>query len=202
MRWRFPLLCALLVAGATAGVAQDRAITNQGFTWSIGFSKISLKIDCSLSCATQSTGALGFVGHAGWTLKNNLIAGVEFNLSQKAQDLNGDGDNEDVDFKYVGAALQFYPHAYREFFVKGAVGFGKSSTRMEVPTFGERDVDGSGLGFSLGTGIDFHVSKSFSITPYLDYLFGFKGAANLDGAASDVDLTTSAFQWGLKIVVH
>jgi hypothetical protein len=191
-----------MAAVTSAAGAQQRVTTNQGLTWSIGFAKGSLKVGCSLACEDQKTPGLGVVGHVGWNWKQNLVVGVEGMLWEKAQDLDGDGDNEDVNFNYVGASLQFYPHAFREYFVKVAAGLGQSKTTMDVPSIGVREVDAAGLGFSVGIGYDFHLAKAFSFTPYLDYLLGFKSKANLNGAASNVDLDTRMVQWGIKIVVH
>lgn len=207
MQARMVMCGALAMAAAVAtsvqrADAQTRDMTNQGITWSIGFSKGTLNLDCSLACDAQKTGGLGVVGHFGWTLRENLVVGVEGMLWEKAHDLDGDGDNEDVNFNYVGAALQLYPHHFREYFVKLAVGMGMSKSEMDIPSIGARAVEATGLGFSVGLGYDFHIAKAFSLTPYIDYLVGFKGKADLNGASSDVDLTSRMFQWGVKVVVH
>ena len=196
-------LVAALAAGAASGVdAQQRVESNKGLTWSLGFSKGSLKIDCSLACEAQKTGALGFVGHVGWTLRQNLVVGVEAMLWEKAQDLDGDLDDDNTNFNYVGVALQFYPHEFREFFAKIAVGVAKTKTEMDVPTFGASTVEATGFGFTVGTGWDFHFGKNWSITPFLDGMFAFKGKGDIDGASANVDFTSSMVQWGLKVVFH
>jgi hypothetical protein len=201
-------VCGALLAVIGTGVASSvaaqsgREMTHHGLTWSLGFGKGSLKVTCSLACDEQKTNATGLVGRVGWTLRQNLVVGVDAVLWEKAQDIDGDLDNDNVKFNYAGASLQFYPHPFRQFFVKIAAGMGQTKTEMDVPTFGPRRVSATGFGGSVGTGYDFHVGKGFSITPYIDYLGGFKGKGDLDGASSDVDFTSSMVQWGLKVVVH
>jgi hypothetical protein len=193
---------ALLAAPSLGHAQGERTFSNTGFTWMVGFGKGSLTLDCSLCVESPKVGALGLIGRVGWNVRQNLVLGVDGIIWEKAQDLNGDGENEDVNFMYGGATLVFYPHEFRQYFLKAGVGLGMSKARLDVPSFGDRDVEATALTFAIGTGYDFHVGRGFSVTPYIDYMPGLNGKADLDGASSDVKLKSSMLIWGLQIVVH
>lgn len=201
MRWR--LLAASAMLAAATGVASAQHIDKErGFTWAVGVGKAWLTSSCNDCAVRPSDTDLGFQFRAGWKLRNNWVVGAEAFLWSNTKPVPS-GD-QTVSYSSFDAVVLWYPWRHSEAFLKGGFGFTANKTLL-VPNNGNGLYDefkATPMTGILGAGIDLNLAKSWSATPFIDYHYGMPAKATVDGASSDLKVSTSMLIIGVALTVH
>jgi hypothetical protein len=171
-RTAVPALCALTcLFSASPAPAQERSGFWIGFGGGVGSAGVSCD-DCE--GGDRETAAVGYV-KLGGTLSERVLLGAEVNLWSKEQ------EGVTLNLYDAVATLTFYPQPTSGFFLKGGVGasfldteFRDDDTRVTVDL-------GTGLGVLAGAGYDIRVGRRISITPAVNYWYGWPGDIKLGG---------------------
>ncbi len=147
------LVCSLTL-GAVPAAAQKPVQTRHGFWFNVGIGYGSL--GCK-DCSSQTGGLSGGLSLGG-TLGPNWLVGVGTTGWTKSQ--NG----ATLTVGTLDARVRFYPTAKGGFFLTGGIGLGSISAG--VSGFGSSSE--AGVGLVLGLGFDMHISRSVSLTPFLN----------------------------------
>ena len=100
---------------------------------------------------------------------------------------------------WINLVAQYYPERTGGFFLKGGVGVAAISSNTIPNGAGYLQFDTKSVGGVIGIGFDARLSKSFSLTPYIDLLYATPahGDANVNGGRSGTTLGANMVQLGL-----
>lgn len=171
-------MLATIVAIPSAAEAQGRPQTRDGFY--IGFGLGGGTLGCSDCLGERETGLSGYF-KLGGTVSDKLLLGFETNGWWKEE------DGVTLSQGNASAAAYLYPSPLSGFFLKGGVGL--STLDLSIQGLGSDSE--TGLGLVLGLGYDARVGTNFSLTPYLNFVYG-----GFDGGSTNV------WQAGLGLTWH
>ena len=180
---------ALLVLAGTASAQKTQE--RQGFYASFGIGGGSAGASCD-DCGDigrESSTAM-FVNFGG-TVRPNLLIGGEINGWAKSE------NDADWVVSSLMAVAHYYPSVTNGLFISGGLGFTQGSIDDGVD-----ELTSSGVGIQLGGGYDWRVAKSFSLTPYVQYVRAFAAEAKLNDTGLGEDLNPNFFQVGLGFTWH
>ena len=127
----------------------------------------------------------------GGTVRPNLLIGGEINGWAKSE------NDADWVVSSLMAVAHYYPSVTNGLFISGGLGFTQGSIDDGVD-----ELTSSGVGIQLGGGYDWRVAKSFSLTPYVQYVRAFAAEAKLNDTGLGEDLNPNFFQVGLGFTWH
>lgn len=162
---------------ATMHAQTDEAPRRAGFWIGLGLGHGSLGCE---DCGSREGGLSGNF-RLGGTVSPKFLLGVESNGWYKEE------SGVTLTMANFSAVGVFYPSETGGFHLKG--GLGISRIELSVSGFGSESETGGGA--ILGLGYDAPVGRSFSLTPYLNFLGG-----NFDGG------TANFWQIGLGVSWH
>lgn len=96
---------------------------------------------------------------AGWTVRPQLLIGVELNTLSVG--VTRDGVFQDAGVVDVTATLTYYPRPSSGFFIKGGIGPSFFDDLEETPNV---DISGTGVSAIVGTGYDIPLGRRLSLT--------------------------------------
>ena len=181
-------VAASLFAGSLEAQAAPQA--RQGFGISFGLGGGSAALSCDGCPDDRESGMSGYLRIGGYLRPNLFLAG-ETNGWTKSE------DGVDGQVGFLSAVAQWYPQPATGLYLKGGIGMANVTLQDPVD-----EVSSTGLGLTMGAGYDFRVGRSFSLTPYVNYLQSFGAQAELNGTSTDVDFNASVFQIGLGFTWH
>jgi hypothetical protein len=182
--------CGLAAGSPLRAQKKDGAPRREGFWIGVGIGYGSAAISCSSCRSARRLGSQAGTIRLGGTLSNQLLVGGEID----AWDRSESGVTETVGD--VSAVLYFYPTAGGTVFLKaglGAVVYNATSS----PT-----VDAEGSGVTVGAGIDLYVGRTFSLTPYVDFVTAVSGNLKVEGTDTGVRVRPNLIQIGVAATWH
>lgn len=188
-------LLNLLVVAAVGAVpatlhAQKLEQTRSGFAIGFGIGIGNAGLDCDGCTFDRETAASGYLRIGGY-IQPNLLLAAETNGWTK------EVDGADVTISFLSFVAQYYPKVEQGFYLKGGVGISAGKA-----TDGTDEITASGTGITLGVGYDWRVAKTFSLTPYANYLKSFGAGAKFNGFSLGTDLRMDMVQVGLGFSWH
>lgn len=143
--------------------------TRDGFTFSAGLGAGSAGLSCTTCQTTRTNGLSGYL-RLGGALSQSITLAVETSGWQHSE------TNETDTFSYLNGVILWYPNAMGGFYLKGGAGFSNIKFQGQGQLAGDA-FESTDLGLIGGVGYDIRVAPSFSLTPFLNMLTGFKSAA-------------------------
>jgi hypothetical protein len=182
---------ALLLVAAPAfaqGAARD------GFTASFGLGAGSAGFSYEGSTSERISGPSGYLRLGGAVSPSLVIAGETHGWTH----IEG-GVTSRVG--YLMAVAQWYPKASGGFHLLGGLGAGMLSEEDTDPTLGY-ELTSVGVAAQFGLGYDVRMSRSFSLTPYANFLSMGGGEPKFNGAGLGGSLSANVVQFGLGFSWH
>jgi hypothetical protein len=187
------LLSLLLVAccGSTLLSAQtSHPQVRQGFWISFGLGAGSYDLACD-GCTYDAKTDLAGNFRLGGTVSPNLLVGGETMGWTHSED----GVNQLS--SSLMAVVLYYPSAKGGLYLKGGLGIA-----MYRASDGTDDATMTGFGFSGGIGYDIRLAKNFSLTPYVNAMYGTSASYKFNGTDTGVSASQRLFQAGLAVTFH
>lgn len=194
--WMLAIALGLLPVAASA---QGRADSHTGFTGAAGLMSGSLHADCSDCDGTTNKHNIGLFGAFGANLNPNVVLRADVYIWEHSETHVDKNATSDLD--YFGGAVLWYPRAHSQYFVKGGIGIASITTQITQQGLAS-DFKEIAPMVQVGIGNDFRLGKTYSITPFIDYLYGFSAKAKIDGASSESKMTSSMFVLGAAVTWH
>lgn len=189
MRKLFCLLlfaCVVSPLNAQGGHAQIR----KGFWISFGLGAGSYDLLCEGCTYDAKTDLSGTLRMGGTVSPNVLVGGetmgwthTENGVDEFASSLSG--------------VVLFYPSTTGGLFLKGGLGLA-----MYDATDGSDDLTATGFSISGGIGYDIRVAKNFSLTPFVNALYGTSATLKAGGTDTGVSVSQRLFQVGIAATFH
>jgi hypothetical protein len=183
---------ALVSTNAMAQVGPRHA----GLTWTGGVGLGKLKTECTGCSRDARETAMSAALRVGWTLHDQIIVSVDGLIFQKQQQDNR-GEAANTNYSSDAGVVQIYPSSRVGFFFKGGVGIANISQSQDT-SLGLRDLEASSIVMRLGAGTDMRFGRAWSLTPFIDYLFGSATESNVAG----IDVKPSLLFFGVGITFH
>jgi len=182
----------LSLAAANAAVAQTKAdgtpVRRQGLFFALGLGAGSTGFQCSGCDSTRLSGGSGYL-RLGGALSPHWLLGVEIDGWA-----NGD-DGVDKALANVALVASWYPSRTGGFFLKfgvGGMGYSAESGSIKAETMG-----GSGI---VGIGYDVRLGRSFSLTPYVNWMASSNSTVKINGVEVPViEINPNLVQVGLAL---
>jgi hypothetical protein len=191
---RFIGTAVALLLVASPALAQDAPAARQGFTVSFGLGAGSTAFSYEGTTGERASGPSGYLRLGGAVTPSLVIAGETHGWT------HGEGSYTSR-VGYLMAVAQWYPQASGGFHLVGGLGAGMLSEDDTDPTLGY-ELRSVGVAAQLGLGYDVRMSRSFSLTPYVNFLGMGGGEPKLDGAGLGGSLSANVVQFGLGFSWH
>ena len=173
-----------IIASVILSTSASAQLVRKGLTGTYGLAQTSS------SCSDCDGSESGFGGYykIHWFASNQLSVGLEASDFRKSW---SDGLKQSDAFFTFSA--QYYPSNDKEFHITGGIGRGRSSVDD-----GYDFAEITGLAFSIGAGYDYHLSKSYFLTPFIKFNTTTGGRINVSGF-TDTGVNATLFQIGVGI---
>ena len=185
---------ALLLVASPAFAQGAPASPRQGFTVSFGLGAGSAGFSYEGNSSDRSPGPSGYFRLGGAVSPNLVIAGESHGWTHT----EGSATSR---VGYLMAVAQWYPQTAGGFHLVGGLGAGMLSEKDTDATLGY-ELESVGLAAQFGLGYDVRMSRSFSLTPYVNFLGMGGGEPKLDGAGLGGSLSANVIQFGLGFSWH
>jgi hypothetical protein len=193
-RWRALIALVMLGTVALTASAQTRP-RHEGWNTALGIGFGKLRTSCT-GCELARDGAYQMTFRAGWTLSDAFIVAVDGLVFQKQRQEN-DGvnvRNVNTNFYALTADVLWYPSKRWEIFLKGGAGGASNSIHLDTQ-LGPRHVKATAPTVRFGIGTDMRFGRTWSISPYVDYLMGLSTRTNVEG----IEIRSSMLLFGAAI---
>ncbi len=194
---RVTFLCLAAVLSAASPLQllaqpSDRGVHRHRVFGGFGLGVGTATVDCQ-RCAPsiendpwQGGTTLTFAFTLGVTLRDNLLLGAEISAWHESR-YNPIPDTRSFSLALRAVVLQFYPVSTLPLYLKVGAGLGT----VELEDGGGRNrVRSSGWGAQAGAGFDVHLTRSFALSPFVQ--FAFLGAEEREGTIKGVTVATPA----------
>jgi hypothetical protein len=172
-------------------VAQGTASTgHSGFHAAVGLGYGSASVTCD-GCDNSRESSVAVLLRFGGAVKPGVVLSGEINGWSK--ELNG----ATTTFSWLNFVAQFYPQSTEGFYVKAGVGFGGLRATGFASGLGSLKLETTNFGLIAGVGYDVPLTRSFSLTPYADFLFAAAADEKLNGGSTGVSLGANLIHVGL-----
>jgi len=181
--------CGLAIATPAHAQKQVEGPYREGFWIGVGLGYGGAGFSCS-GCSSTRTGAATFTLRMGGTTTRRLLIGGE---------LNAWGRNElgvDQAVGDMSAVVLWYPSETTPVFLKGGLGVAVYSANSSPK------VESSGLGVSVGLGIDLYTGRKFSITPFVTAMSAISGTVKVGGTDTGVSYRPNLIEVGVTATWH
>jgi hypothetical protein len=189
---RFIGTAAALLLFASPVFAQ--AAPRQGFTVSFGLGGGSAAFSYEGSSSDRVTGPSGYLRLGGAVTPSLVIAGETHGWTHSEGSVTSR-------VGYLMAVAQWYPQVSGGFHLLGGVGAGMLSEDDTDPTLGY-NLESVGVAAQFGVGYDLRMSRTFSLTPYVNFLGMGGGEPKFNGAGLGGSLSANVVQFGLGFSWH
>jgi hypothetical protein len=189
---RFIGTAAALLLFASPVFAQ--AAPRQGFTVSFGLGGGSAGFSYEGSSSDRVTGPSGYLRLGGAVTPSLVIAGETHGWTHSEGSVTSR-------VGYLMAVAQWYPQVSGGFHLLGGVGAGMLSEDDTDPTLGY-NLESVGVAAQFGVGYDLRMSRTFSLTPYVNFLGMGGGEPKFNGAGLGGSLSANVVQFGLGFSWH
>jgi opacity protein-like surface antigen len=196
MRTTLLRVIALSALCASPLLAQGYPQTREGFTATFGLGFGSAGVSCD-ECESERESAPTVHLRLGGAYRPNLILAGEINGWSKTEDSDdGLGGEARVTMATINFVAQWYPQPTSGFFLNGGLGLGTIRTEIDLEDLpGTFSSNTSALGYQVGAGWDFRVSRNISITPYANF-FGSAGG-KVEDSDEKIDFNVGSIGIGL-----
>jgi hypothetical protein len=185
---------AALLLFASPALAQGASPLRQGFTVSFGLGAGSAGFSYEGSSSDRITGPSGYLRLGGAITPTLVLAG-------ETQGWTHSEGSVTSRVGYLMAVTQWYPSAMGGFHLIGGVGMGMVDEDDSDPTLGYK-LESVGVAAQFGLGYDVRMSRSFSLTPYMNFLTMGGGEPKLNGSGLGGSLSANVVQFGLGFSWH
>lgn len=190
---------SVLILSCTVFPSSAAAQERQGFWFGLGGGYGSADVSCDDCNGDREGSGVGYL-RGGWTLNERTLIGAEFNLWTKSEE--EENVKTTLNLYWVTGTITFYPSATNGFFVKGGAGISATDADVEVDGSKISADLGSGIGFVLGAGYDFRVSRRISVTPAFGFSYGRPGDLKLAGETLFTDFSQNVAEITIGIMFH
>jgi hypothetical protein len=187
------LIGTVVALALIASPALAQGATRQGFTISFGLGAGSAAVSYENVSTDRLGGPSGYLRLGGAVTPSLIIAGESHGWTRN------DGSVTST-VGYLMAVAQWYPQSAGGFHLLGGVGMGMVNEEDTAP--GGYKLESVGGALQLGMGYDVRMSRSFSLTPYINFLGMGGGEPKMDGVGQGGTLSANVVQFGLGFSWH
>jgi hypothetical protein len=198
MRVRLTVL-ALFVTLAAGDAAAQRTSTHKGATMAFAVGRGTLRVNCE-GCRDGRRADMSAMARFGWTVTEDLFVAAEVMGFEHATYV--DLETISVSSYWAGAVALWYPRPYSEAYFKGGVGFSASNGPFPVANVGSVDITLNRPGFLVGVGADLRMGRSFSVTPFIDFILIAPGEQAVPGRPTPLKVGGNVLNVGIALVQH
>ena len=194
MKNKKPLwIMASVVCLAAPIAAQAPASSgHSGFHAAIGAGYGSIAFTCNV-CNDTRESSTALMLRFGGAVRPDLVLSAEVTGWSNGLSLGTESAT------WINLVAQYYPERTGGFFLKGGVGVATLSSNTIANGAGYLKFETQSLGGVIGIGFDARLSKSFSLTPFIDVLYAApaQGDPKVNGGNSGSKLGANMFHLGL-----
>jgi hypothetical protein len=182
-----------LLALSSQLVAQSKPQTREGFTIAFGVGSGSIGASCDFCSTSRQSDATGFLRIGGTLHPNLIIAGEARGWTHEID------ETTTATVGFLLADLLYYPQPQHGWYLEGGLGVGQYKNSDDQSG---NDFTSTGLALSIGTGYDFRVAKTFSLTPFLSWSGTGGAKVKQNGMSTGAKFDVNLFQIGLGFTWH
>ena len=187
VRW---IIASVLFLATPIGAQAPANSGHSGFHAAIGAGYGSVGVTCD-GCDNTREASTAFMLRFGGAVRPDVVLSGEINGWSKSI-ANG---TESV--TWINLVAQYYPERTGGFFLKGGVGVGAIAANTFASGIGNLKVETTSVGGVIGMGFDAPLSKSFSLTPFVDLLYAARSDAKVNGGSTGTTLGANMIHLGL-----
>jgi hypothetical protein len=185
---------AVILAGSPALAQSAPTSPRQGFTVSFGLGAGSADFSYEGSTTGRLGGPSGYLRLGGAVSPSLVIAGETHGWTRTDGSLTSH-------VGYLMAVAQWYPNPVGGFHVLAGLGVGAVREEDSGPAVPDL-LESFGGALQLGAGYDIRMTRSFSLTPYLNFLALGGGEPRFNGSSMGGSLSANVAQFGLGFSWH
>jgi hypothetical protein len=163
---------------------------HSGFHAAFGVGSGSLALVCD-GCSTDRTGSVSFFLMFGGAIRPSWVLSGELEAWSK-QDNGGTGS-----VSWLNVVAQWYPHPTGAFYLKFGAGLAVLDATLTIPGYQGESLRVTSPGALVGVGADIHMSRGFSLSPYLNILYAVPEDVSVNGTSSGVNVGATLVHIGL-----
>jgi opacity protein-like surface antigen len=183
---------ALLLVSAAPAHAQARA----GFWLGFGAGYGQARVDCDEGCEDgDREGSVSGFFKLGGTLHRRLLLGVEVNGWTKEE------SGVRATLGNLSGTLTVYPGARSGFFLKAGAGIAYVDTSTRQGSL-EVSLNETGFGFVAGAGWDLRLADNLSLTPCVNFNYGWPGDVVFDRVVVFPGFRQSVIDFAVGLTFH
>jgi hypothetical protein len=175
-------ILTMLLSTSASAVTKGKNTDHGGFYvgFGIGFGSLGLDFNNSDVTFDREGGGAGVV-FLGGALKPNLLLGLDVNAWTRKD------NNVTRTISTSTACLTYYVSP--KFFIKGGLGWANANVEVEIHR-GRYNYTESGFGLTLGTGMEFRLTRRFALVPSAQWSY-----QNFDEFKANTVSLTLGFGW-------
>jgi hypothetical protein len=191
---RFIGTAVALLLFASPAFAQGVSAPRQGFTVSFGLGAGSAGFTYEGNSSDRIAGPSGYLRLGGALTPSLILAGETHGWTRSEGSVTSR-------VGYLMAVAQWYPQASGGFHLLGGLGIGMLNEEDTDPAFAY-ELESVGGALQFGAGYDLRMTRSFSLTPYINLLGMAGGEPKIDGVGVGGSLSANVVQFGLGFSWH
>ena len=163
---------------------------HKGFHAAVGLGYGSAGIECD-ACSADRESNLSLMLRFGGAVAPGIVLSGE--ISSWSKQLSG----ATASMAFVTFVAQLYPNPAEGFYVKLGLGGASGQETVLIRGYGSAVLNVSSLGLEGGTGFDFPLTPTFSLTPFIDLFTGTPSSVTVNGATGSYRVSTSLIHFGI-----
>ena len=162
-----------------------------GFHAAVGVGSGSLNVLCT-GCPRDRSSSTSYMLRFGGAVSATVVLSGELNGWTKQ---NAAGGTSTI--SWLNLVAQFYSQPSGILYFKVGVGVASVDATGDIPGYGNEEFRITGLGAVAGVGLDLHVSRGFSLSPYVDFLYAVPTSVSVNGVNTGFNVGADLLHFGL-----
>ena len=186
------IMASVLCLAAPIGAQAPASSGHSGFHAAIGAGYGSIAFTCNV-CSDTRESSTALMLRLGGAVRPDLVLSGEVTGWSNGFSLGTESAT------WINLVAQYYPERTGGFFLKGGVGVATLSSNTISNGAGYLKFETTSVGGVIGIGFDVRLSKSFSLTAYIDLLYATPahGDPKVNGGRSGTTLGANMIHLGL-----
>lgn len=190
---------ALLAALSAADVAAQRTDTHKGATMAFAVGRGTLRLNCD-GCGLGREADISAMLRFGWTVSEHLFVAAELMGFEHSRYV--DLQTLSVRSVWAGGVALWYPRRFSDAYFKVGAGFSGNKGPFAITGSGDVDITFNRPSLLAGVGADLRIGRTFSLTPFADFVLLMPADHTIPGRTEPVRLSGNVVNFGLALTQH